>query len=227
MRRSHKITFLLLGLVLGVLLAAASATSSPSGNDRDDQGQQENGSHHNRFVRWDLVLIVNGVAVAGGTDVATDAATKDTIALTGSGQVEPREEEAAGGGTFVHKHADGSLVAKGAYVVTGFVSWQRLRGGNFSKTGLVDGIGNGPGSSEDEGEPSSGILTVNVRFVPDGTAPSAGIDGVLSVHCDLPDTVGGDFEGVTVTVASLNLDFTPAANVDPNAHGVTLFHRLR
>ncbi len=125
----------------------------------------------------------------------------------------------------MHKHADGSLVAKGAYVVTGFVSWERLRGGNFAKTGLIDGLGNGPGSSEDEGEPTSGILTVGVRFIPDGAAPGAGLDGVLSVHCNLPDTVGGDFEGVTVDVAGLS--FTPAANADPNAHGVTLFNRLR
>jgi hypothetical protein len=226
MRRS-KITFLLVGLALGILFAAATATSSAPRHARGgDQGeQQDHGGHHNRFVRWDLVLIANGVAVAGGTDVATDAATKDTIALTGSGQAEPREEEASGGGTFVHKHANGSLVAKGAYVVTGFESFERLRGGNFAKTGLIDGIGNGPGSSEDEGEPSSGILTVDVRFIPDGSPPSAGVDGVLSVHCNLPDTVGGDFEGVTVTLDGLS--FTPAANVDPNAHGVTLFHLLR
>jgi hypothetical protein len=223
MRRSHKITFVLLGLALGILLAATTATSSSPSNDRGEQN--DNGGQHNRFVRWDLVLVANGVAVAGGTDVSTDAGTKDTIALTGSGQAEPREDEASGGGTFVHKHADGSVVAKGAYIVTGFVSWERLRGGNFAKTGLIDGIGNGAGSSEDEDEPSSGILTVSVRFIPDGMPPSAGLDGVLSVHCNLPDTVGGDFEGVTVDVAGLS--FTPAANADPNAHGVTLFHRLR
>jgi hypothetical protein len=223
MRRSHKITFVLLGLALGILLAATTATSSSPGKHRGEKN--DNGGQHNRFVRWDLVLIANGVAVAGGTDVSTDAGTKDTIALTGSGQAEPREDEASGGGTFVHKHPDGSVVAKGAYVVTGFVSWERLFGGNFAKTGLIDGIGNGPGSSEDEDEPSSGILTVSVRFIPDGTPPSAGVDGVLSVHCTLPDTVGGDFEGVTVSVAGLS--FTPAANADPNAHGVTLFHRLR
>jgi hypothetical protein len=64
-----------------------------------------------------------------------------------------------------------------------------------------------------------------VRFIPDGAAPGAGLDGVLSVHCNLPDTVDGTFEGVTVEVAGLS--FTPAANADPNAHGVTLFHRLR
>jgi hypothetical protein len=223
MRRSHKITFVLLGLALGILLAATTATSSSPGNDRGQQN--DNGGEHNRFVRWDFLVIANGVAVAGGTDVSTDPATKDTLALTGSGHAEPRENEAAGGGTFVRKHADGSQVAKGAYVVTGFVSWQRLRGGNFAKTGFVDGIGNGPGSSEDEGEPSSGILTVSVRFIPDGAAPSAGVDGVLSVHCNLPDTVGGDFEGFTVTVDGLS--FTPTANADPNAHCVTLFHRLR
>jgi len=223
MRRSHKITFVLLGLVLGILLAATTATSSSPGNDRGQQN--ENGGQHNRFVRWDLVLIANGVAVAGGTDVSTDAATKDTIALTGSGQAEPREDEASGGGTFVHKHADGSLVAKGAYVVTGFVSWERLRGGDFAKTGLIDGLGNGPGSSEDEDEPTSGILTVSVRFIPDGTPPGAGFVGVLSVHCTLPDTVGGDFEGVTVDVAGLS--FTFVANADLNAYGVTLFYCLR
>jgi hypothetical protein len=223
MRRSHKITFVLLGLALGILFAATTATSSSPGNDRGEQN--DNGGQHNRFVRWDLVLVANGVAVAGGTDVSTDAGTKDTIAVTGSGQAEPREEEASGGGTFVHKHPDGSVMAKGAYVVTGFMSWERLRGGNFGKTGLIDGIGNGVGSSEDEDEPTSGILTVSVRFIPDSAPPSAGLDGVLSIHCNLPDTVGGDFEGVTVSVAGLS--FTPAANADPNAHGVTLFHRLR
>jgi hypothetical protein len=61
--------------------------------------------------------------------------------------------------------------------------------------------------------------------IPDGAPPSAWVDGVLSVHCDLPDMVGGEFEGVTVTVDGLS--FTPAANADPNAHAVTLFHLLR
>src|SRR5206468_10451898 len=100
MRRSHKITFVLLGLALGIMLAATTATSSSPGNDRGEPN--ENGGQHNRFVRWDFLVIANGVAVAGGTDVSTDPATKDTLALTGSGQVEPGENEAAGGGTFVH-----------------------------------------------------------------------------------------------------------------------------
>ena len=60
----------------------------------------------------------------------------------------------------------GALSPRARTSVTGFVSFARLGGGDFAKTGLIDGIGNGPGSSEedeDEGEPSSGILTVSAR----------------------------------------------------------------
>ena len=64
-----------------------------------------------------------------------------------------------------------------------------------------------------------------MRLVPDGTAPSEGVDAVLSVHCNLPETIGGDFEGFTLSFGSFA--FTPAANADPQAHGITLFHRLR
>ena len=223
MMRRSRIIFLALGLALGVLMAATNATGTHSRSAGDQRG--EGGGHHNAFVRWDLLQAVNGVAVPGGTHVSTDATTKDMIALTGSGHVEPREQEAAGGGTFMHEHADGTLVAKGSYFVTGFVSWQRLKGGNFAATGLVDGVGNGPGSSKDENEPTSGILTLDVRLVPDGAAPSGGVDAVLSIHCNLPQTIGGDFEGFTLALGSF--DFTPAANADPNAHGITLFHRLR
>ena len=48
-------------------------------------------------VRWDLVLIQHGTALAGGADVAKHAATGDTFTLTGSGDAEPAEREAAGG----------------------------------------------------------------------------------------------------------------------------------
>lgn len=219
MRRSNWM-FLILGLVFGVLVAATSAAGTDARRASDEHAK--GGERHHAFVRWDLIQAVNGVAIPGGKDVATDATTKDTITLTGSGQVEPRELEAAGGGTFVHQHADGTVVAKGSYFVTGFVSWRPLAGGDFGKTGLVDGIGNGTGATPNEGEPSSGILTLDVRLVPDGTAPSAGTNGVLSVHCHLPGTLVDTFEGVALDVG--NLHFTAAAN--PTADGITLFHRL-
>jgi hypothetical protein len=170
------------------------------------------------LIRWDLPLIADGVAVPGGTDVSTDAATGDTITLTGSGQAEPGESEAAGGGTFVHRHADGTEVAHGVYYVIGFKRWRHLAGGNFAATGLIDGIGNGPGSSRNENEPSSGILRLKVRFIPDvGGVPQPGINGVLIINCHLPNTTVFVEEGVEVKIPSFNLDFTQTS-------GVTLFH---
>jgi hypothetical protein len=68
------------------------------------------------LLRWVLIQIVQGVVLAGGTDVAKDAASGDKISLTGSGEVRPESHKATGGGTFVHQHANGSEVGHGAYV---------------------------------------------------------------------------------------------------------------
>ena len=48
-------------------------------------------------VRWDLVQIAQGVVLPGGTDAGRDAGTGDTILMTGSGDAEPAEGNAAGG----------------------------------------------------------------------------------------------------------------------------------
>ena len=75
-------------------------------------------------VRWDLVQIVQGTAVAGGVDVARDGATGDTFTLTGSGDAEPAEGAANGGGTIVHHFA-----------ATGIESRWRLRRDWFLRLG--------------------------------------------------------------------------------------------
>jgi len=96
------------------------------------------------LLRWDLVAVTSAGAttevVAGGTNQGKDSATGDTVDVTGSGQANVDEDTAAGGGTFVHKHSDGTIVASGVYVVTGLRSFQNL-GGSLAPTGLVDGIG--------------------------------------------------------------------------------------
>jgi hypothetical protein len=196
MRRS-RITWLVLGLVLGAMLVAANAVAN-----------------HPRaqIVRWDLVEAVNGVAVSGGENVATDQTTGDSLTLTGSGHVRPRSHEAFGGGTFVHEDVDGNEISSGSYHVIDFVSWKRLRGGDFGATGLIDGIG-------DPDEASSGILTVKIRARPEGSSSS--IDALLEVHCNLPGTVNPTFEGVRVQVGGQT--FEP----DPERHGLTLFHVMR
>jgi hypothetical protein len=162
------------GLALGTTLAATGATKS--GSEPETQ----------LFIRWDVIQFQANLALAGGSDISTDMASGDTIKLTGSGHVEPREEEAAGGGTFVHRHDDGSLVGRGIYQVTGFLSWHRITGGSYAGTGLSDGIGNGTGAYPDENEETSGVLMLRVRFqrVTSGGPETA--RGVLTIYCHLP-----------------------------------------
>lgn len=160
------------------------------------------------LLRWDLVAIRDGVVIAGGTDVGLDAASGDTVRLTGSGQAEPHEKEARGGGTFVHAHASGKVRASGVYVVTGFRGF-RNGGGTLVGVGLRDGIG-------ELEETGSGILTVGVRLIPDSGSPH---EGVLRVNCNLPGTAFPTKEGIELTVDGFPLDFKPHG-------GVTLFHLL-
>src|SRR6266498_4615552 len=97
---------LLAGLVLaGALIAAAVAPA---------------GAHTVRLVRWDVVKRLGHppALLAGGSARASDPATGDTISLTGTGQAEPRQRAAAGGGSFTHHHADGSICCRGVYLVT-------------------------------------------------------------------------------------------------------------
>ena len=158
------------------------------------------------LLRWDLIQIVQGVILAGGTDVGRDAATGDMVSLTGSGDARPGKHRATGGGTFVHKHANGSEVAHGVYVVTGFKSFVN-GGGSLVGTGRTDGI-------DELNNTTGGLLSLSVRLMP---ASGGSADGVLEVHCDLP---GGrpDTEGIRLSV--LTFKFAQAS-------GFTLFHVLQ
>src|SRR5260370_41860572 len=87
-------------VLVGAGAIGALGALAPTGALADDEGK-------GKLVRWDLVQIVSGEVLAGGTDTGQDA-TKDVVHLTGSGQAEPARREAAGGGTFVHQHGDGT-----------------------------------------------------------------------------------------------------------------------
>ena len=137
----------------------------------------------------------------GGTNVARDARTGDTIDLTGSGQAEPGDHSAAGGGTFVHRHANGDLVANGVYVVIRFISWEKDTG----TLPVADGIGHAD-------QASSGILRMRIRAFPQGGTP---VEATLTVFCHLPGASKPTTEGVRVQVGSFNFVQTS---------GVTLFH---
>src|SRR5713101_4926466 len=178
---------------LGVLLAPEAVLADGDNHEEVD------------LLRWDLIQIVQGVVLAGGTDVARDAATGDTVSLTGSGQARPQGRKAHGGGTFLHKHANGSEVAHGVYVVSGFKSFVN-GGGSLVGTGLIDGI-------DELKKTIGGLLSLNVRLMP---ASGSSADAVLEIHCDLP---GGkpETEGVRLSVGTLKF---------VQDTGFTLFHVL-
>ena len=158
-------------------------------------------------IRWDLVQIVQGTVLAGGTDAGQDAASQDTVSLTGSGSADPDERGATGGGLFVHKHANGTEVAHGVYVVTGLVRW-RPAGGSLTPAGVADGIGH-------LSETRAGILRMTVRLFPAGALPGTHADGILTVNCALPGETFAITEGITLAVGPFH--FTQHG-------GGTLFH---
>jgi hypothetical protein len=160
------------------------------------------------LLRWDLVAITQGVVLSGGQDKAKDAASGDVVTLTGSGQVEPKKERATGGGTFVHKHANGTEVAHGVYTVTGFESF-KAAGGSLASTGLIDGIGTLK-------QTMGGKLLLKVTLMA-STGPSH--PGVLGVDCALPGVEFPITEGVTLTTG-------PRKFTQAGGSGSTLFHVL-
>ena len=158
-------------------------------------------------LRWDLVAVGGGAVVPGGTDVGADAATGDMVSLTGSGFARPDEGTASGGGTFVHRHANGTEVAHGVYAVTGFKSFQNA-GGTLVGTGLNDTIGR-------LDQTTGGVLTLDVSLFPSG---GGSLPAVLGVHCHLPGSSPVE-EGITLSVAEFGLNFVQSS-------GATLFHVL-
>ena len=152
-------------------------------------------------VRWDLAQIVQGTALAGGSDTATDAATGDTFTLTGSGDAEPAEGDAAGGGTIKHHFAATNVDRFAVYVVTAFISWQRTGG----ELPAADGIGHA-------WEASAGVLKMAIRIF---RATGGFADAVLTVNCHLPGATLDVPEGVELQVGGF--DARPTG-------GVTLFH---
>ena len=176
-----------------------------------------------RGLRWDFldVNLATKQIVPGGTDTSKDAATGDTLSLTGTGQFTPSRKLASGGGSFVHKHADGSVVAQGFYYVTGFRSY-RVGGGEPPK-GFVDRVARG------QGTPLDGILIMTIRMVPvvDGK-PQAAQTATLRINCAFEHNhIGLKETDEGFELRSGSLSFKPAQATPMTDLSATVFHRLR
>ena len=191
---------LAIALLLSVLLAGESS------------GQRAAG-----LWRWDLIQIGLGTtALPGGTDTSSDAATGETISLTGSGQFRPSARTASGGGTFVHKRADGSEVAHGIYTVSSFRSFRR---GGGTPPPVTDGI-----LTARLGTPQSGVLRLGIRLVPEVNGkPGPERRATLRVFCHFR----GNRLGLTESDEGIRLDTGNLHFRQVKEQGFTLFHVLR
>ncbi|MDP9222579.1 MAG: hypothetical protein M3P18_01745 [Actinomycetota bacterium] len=119
------------------------------------QARTETAERH-RVVRWDIARYVFAYrSLVVGGHATWRSSSGASITLTGSGQAEARQGEAAGGGLWTRKNAAGKQVGSGAYVVTGFQEW-RSAGGDLLAN-VSDAIG-------DPREGRSGVLKLRVRL---------------------------------------------------------------
>ena len=194
-----KIISLIAGLAV-VLALPAAAAGAPGGKALG------------HTLRFDVVQFAGdpGLTVfAGGTALSRDATTGDAVVLTGSGQAKPGQGDAAGGGTFVHRHSNGVLVAQGVWIANSVASWEQVDG-TLVGAGLTDGIGHIDATA-------AGNLRLNVTLVPDGAGGS--LTGVVTIHCQLIGSPETQQEGVS-------LDVGPFHFVPVHDEGFTLFHDL-
>lgn len=119
-----------------------------------------------------------------GPDVA-GAANGDILEVTGTGTLSVHPKSITGGGTFVHKDADGNVLGSGTWTATGLESFQSY----------------GP-SPEFPESFRAGRAVMRIRLDPEGGGSPIG--GTLQLGCVLPggeaDDPGSAFEGVKVSV---------------------------
>ncbi len=122
------------------------------------------------------------------------AANGDTISLAGKGTISTGENEndgagsATGHGTFVHKNAEGGVIAHG--------TWRARRLLSFTPygSGSVQGL-----SPDFQG----GLASISISIRPDGAPRGTVLHGILAVDCALGNPPSTAKEGVTLTVPNL------------------------
>ncbi len=122
----------------------------------------------------------------------------DTISIAGSGTLSVFPKSVTGGGTFTHKHADGSVAANGTWTATQLVEF--LSYGDATPQGLPASFFGGKAT-----------IMVNI-FVGSTLVHTA----ILTVHCLLGNPPMGAHEGIRLNVQD-------AVNYNQEVSGDTLF----
>ncbi len=132
-------------------------------------------AHSTSVTSYSFNLIGPNTTMAQNTIPGTPIAAGDVLRLTGSGAFDLSKDAASGGGSFTHYKPDGSVFARGVWVVTGFQS--------FTSYG-------GPSSGI-----QGGVLLVTVSII----GPEATFTGLtLQVSCHVNAPANAPEEGTTL-----------------------------
>src|SRR6266568_5239873 len=86
------------------------------------------GNAHATNTSYSFNLVGPNTAMAANTIPGTPIAAGDVLRMTGSGAFDISKSAANGGGSFTHYKPDGSVFARGLWVVTGFQSFTSYAG---------------------------------------------------------------------------------------------------
>ena len=122
----------------------------------------------------------------------------DTVAVTGQGTFGTRPRSATGGGTFVHRHSDGTLVANGTWTATRLLGFKSY--GNDPANLPPNFVG--------------GLALMQVRLYVGGNLVATGI---LQIDCEIGKVPAGHHEGIRLVVQGTQFNFNHKVS------GLTLF----
>jgi len=132
-------------------------------------------AHATGVASYSFNLVSPNSAKAENTVRGTPIVAGDVLRLTGSGAFDGTNAIATGGGSFTHYKPDGSVFARGTWVVTGFQSFRSYGGPNPGVQG--------------------GLLLVTVTLI----GPEATFAGLtLQVSCLINAPAGAPEEGTTL-----------------------------
>jgi hypothetical protein len=148
-----------------------------------------------------FVFHLGDAFLGDGPDFALSTATGDRLQLSGTGTFNAGARRVDGGGTFVHRHADGSLFADGSWIAVGIVSWKAY--GNAVPQGLPPNF-------------FGGVLVILIEVHPNLPGDPV-LQAMLRVDCVLGHPPAGAEEGIQVSVPAFPITF------DQEDGGATLF----
>jgi hypothetical protein len=164
----------------------------------------ENRATAGDFVEYDWHA--GGDFLGGDPDVSF-AANGDWIEIIGEGELSIHPKSVTGGGTFVHKDADGNVLAEGTWAAVRLESFQSY----------------GPSTPDFPPSWEAGKAIIAVDLSPDGGGP--GIGGTFTLSCILPGPGEADDPGAVFEGMKLSLRGGPNFN-RPDPPSMTLFIRL-